>query len=267
VPPPALAPADAVDQAAEQAHAAAPHFLHQGPAGMSHGMDAFVNSLWVEPPAAAIVRPAPVAAADQEALVEARQLVDLVLDEALNLHGEEPTVRQESGVWTPHLYTGPSTAPFESIGLNVPLAPEAPVEQVTALAPVVDPFALGDAANDLSRKHKCGECFKSFSSSGALARHAVLHKPCACLDIPRVACARHPFECTTCGKRDSQMANLQVHINVHLGKKTAPCDVCGKDFSNQSNLDKHRERTVACGGTKAFPCEVCELALNPTPST
>jgi hypothetical protein len=117
--------------------------------------------------------------------------------------------------------------PAEVAQALVPMRPPAPTKPPPP--PPMEVAQVPKTKRAPQRKHECGECSNTCASASALARHVLVHLPCTCttrVGGGRVlegvwgqdgACKKHPFPCTTCGKRFSQATNLQSHIDsVHL---------------------------------------------------
>ncbi|NXF07832.1 ZNF22 protein, partial [Smithornis capensis] len=49
-----------------------------------------------------------------------------------------------------------------------------------------------------------------------------------------------PFQCTDCGKRFNQNANLATHRRIHTGERPYQCGECGKSFTQSSHLTRHQ---------------------------
>lgn len=79
-------------------------------------------------------------------------------------------------------------------------------------------------------KYACEVCGKSFSQSGNLNRHKVVHS--------RI----RPFQCDICGKGFSQKGHVRTHQTVHTGVKAYQCHICEKKFSQLGHLNGHIDR-------------------------
>ena len=70
-------------------------------------------------------------------------------------------------------------------------------------------------------------CEKSFSRSGDLKRHNMVHT------------GEQPFKCTDCGKSFSESGDLKRHKRMHTGERPFKCTDCGKSFSQSRDLKRH----------------------------
>lgn len=76
------------------------------------------------------------------------------------------------------------------------------------------------------KRYQCDTCFKAFSQSKYLIKHAKTH-------------AGRKFSCPQCNKLLSSSDALRTHTQVHTGLKPYPCVVCGKSYGRKEHLRRH----------------------------
>ena len=94
-----------------------------------------------------------------------------------------------------------------------------------------------------NKKHVCGYCNKTFSTSGSLKNHIRTHT------------GKKQFECEQCKKTISHPCTLKKHIRTHTGEKPFECKYCQKKFSRSDQLKNHIPTHT---GEKPFICEYCK---------
>lgn len=89
---------------------------------------------------------------------------------------------------------------------------------------------------------QCKTCGKTFSSKQSLQVHMEIH------------IGRKPFLCTVCGKNFLRKYHLEVHQRIHTGEKPFKCEECGKQFSQPSSYKNH---SFIHNGQRPFKCKIC----------
>ncbi|XP_070593315.1 zinc finger protein with KRAB and SCAN domains 1-like [Erythrolamprus reginae] len=106
------------------------------------------------------------------------------------------------------------------------------------------------------RRHRCGQCGKSFRHRQTLTKHQKihtgekLHECLACgkcftsreplLRHQRIHTGEKPYECPQCGKCFRQRVHLMCHQKIHTGEKPFKCPECGRNFSRRDKLTRHQ---------------------------
>ncbi|GLH08288.1 Krueppel homolog 1 [Gryllus bimaculatus] len=103
---------------------------------------------------------------------------------------------------------------------------------------------------DDSHSYSCQICFKTYSSSSALANHIRYHR------------GDRPYQCEICNKAFATNSHLVTHRRVHTGERPFQCQTCHRSFADRSAFIKH-ERTHGPNGivVKRFRCEECGNAF------
>ena len=105
--------------------------------------------------------------------------------------------------------------------------------------------------NPTERLHSCKHCEKKFKSAGGLVVHERTHTK--------------PWQCDSCGKRFSQLGNMNKHhVRIHTKEKPFQCKYCGKSFADRSCKDRH-ERAVHTK-EKPYTCRFCNKSFSATAS-
>jgi uncharacterized Zn-finger protein len=107
-----------------------------------------------------------------------------------------------------------------------------------------------DGAHAKKNSHVCEICGRSFAWKGTFNMHVKRHMT-ESKDRPHVC----PFE--GCGKTFLARKDLQVHTNVHTGKKDYLCQHCGKGFSQRANYDRHILCKHTDNAARNFNCHIC----------
>ena len=79
-----------------------------------------------------------------------------------------------------------------------------------------------------NNKKQCDICAKSFTESGSLAQHELIHS------------GIKNYQCDVCTKSFTRSSNLAQHKLIHSGIKKYQCDVCSKSFIQSSTLARHK---------------------------
>jgi uncharacterized Zn-finger protein len=92
---------------------------------------------------------------------------------------------------------------------------------------VVEDDVTEDEGDDSGKLHNCKTCGKTFTQSGNMNRHQLVHSN------------DRRFRCSECGKSFTQKAHLKTHSNIHSGRRDHGCTVCEKRFSQLGHLKTH----------------------------
>ncbi|XP_053668267.1 zinc finger protein 501 [Anopheles marshallii] len=122
------------------------------------------------------------------------------------------------------------------------------------------------------KKCICEMCGKTFSSQGALKKHAYIHTggmPFHCEKCNKsypttyklkVHMMRHQgiknYECSYCGLKKTTSDELKMHMNYHTKEKIHTCNYCGQKFLTSGNFARHIK--LVHRGIKEFKCTYCE---------
>ena len=91
---------------------------------------------------------------------------------------------------------------------------------------------------------ECFNCFTSFPDFREFKRHADVCfrvQENSSSDASNVT-AVSPFVCTVCNKGFNWQCQLQQHSVVHTGERPYECNECGKRFTQVSNMNSHIKR-------------------------
>lgn len=81
------------------------------------------------------------------------------------------------------------------------------------------------------KRHYCSwaQCSKTFSSTGHLRDHILMHTQ------------EKPYPCpwVGCNKYFSKKSSVVVHLRIHTGEKPYTCSTCNKCFKNRREFNKH----------------------------
>ncbi|GEQ68519.1 hypothetical protein JCM33374_g2187 [Metschnikowia sp. JCM 33374] len=68
-----------------------------------------------------------------------------------------------------------------------------------------------------------------------------------------------PYNCPVCPRKATSLANLDIHMKIHLGEKPFACPICHKKLSSKPNLKIHLRTHT---GEKPFQCHICHKRLS-----
>ncbi|XP_053372828.1 PR domain zinc finger protein 10-like [Mercenaria mercenaria] len=97
-----------------------------------------------------------------------------------------------------------------------------------------------------SRKHRCGVCFKSFTTIDRLAKHHQCHGD----DVEK------PFQCTVCFKRFMNNSAMSCHMKIHSTAKYYQCPICHIGFDQTSAMREHS--LIHANANGSFNCPHCD---------
>ncbi|XP_068150587.1 uncharacterized protein [Drosophila tropicalis] len=93
------------------------------------------------------------------------------------------------------------------------------------------------------QQHECNECSKTYTTSGALRIHKMIHT------------GELPYKCNFCDKRFRTPGQVKVHHRRHTGEKPFKCKICSLDFTHRETLISHLSRHI---GMKRYKCYGCD---------
>lgn len=99
-------------------------------------------------------------------------------------------------------------------------------------------------SHDCSKRHKCNECQRVFSTSHELKSHSYIHS------------GEKPHMCDFCGKGFRQRATLDRHKLTHESKRNFACNICHKKFKFKHYLVNHK---LLHSGVKPHMCTYCGM--------
>lgn len=100
--------------------------------------------------------------------------------------------------------------------------------------------------NSGPRQHRCGICFKSFTTIDRLAKHHHCHGNEA----------DKPLQCHVCFKRFINNSALSCHMKTHSTAKYYQCPICHSGFDQSSAMREHSLIHANQNGT--FNCPHCD---------
>lgn len=106
---------------------------------------------------------------------------------------------------------------------------------------------LDDKSSKKSGKHLCSTCNKTFSSSGSLRHHMLLHE------------GKKDFNCDQCDKRFASSLTLKAHQKLHDDQILQyACKHCERSFKTYNNMNRHvRSAHFELSDGKLFGCDTC----------
>ena len=81
--------------------------------------------------------------------------------------------------------------------------------------------------NGGQKNKKCGTCGKSFTKSGILKAHILIHE------------GKKNYKWDSCGKSFTQSGSLKRNMLIHEGLRNYKCESCGKSSTRAGDLKKH----------------------------
>ncbi|KAI5090231.1 zinc finger protein 595-like isoform X7 [Silurus meridionalis] len=94
------------------------------------------------------------------------------------------------------------------------------------------------------KTHHCSDCGKSFLQESDLELHQQIH----------AGKKIKSYECSHCGRSFTQVSHLRAHKRIHTGERPYRCSECGKSFIQRSNLRTHLRIHT---GEKPYCCSEC----------
>lgn len=101
-----------------------------------------------------------------------------------------------------------------------------------------------------NRQHRCGICFKTFTTIDRLAKHHQCHGDDS----------QKPFQCAVCFKRFMNNSALSCHMKVHSTAKYYQCPICHLGFDQTSAMREHSLEHANPNGS--FDCPHCEKVFS-----
>ncbi|CAL6348557.1 unnamed protein product [Bathycoccus prasinos] len=95
-------------------------------------------------------------------------------------------------------------------------------------------------------QHECDVCEKSFSRSGSLKRHMLIHTN------------ERLYECDVCEKAFRESGHLKRHMRTYTNERPYECDVCEKRFTQSDSLKIHKRIHT---NERPYECDVYDKAF------
>lgn len=103
-----------------------------------------------------------------------------------------------------------------------------------------------NSSSSPSRQHRCGVCFKSFTTLDRLAKHHQCHGDEA----------DKPFQCNVCFKRFINNSAMSCHMKIHSTAKYYQCPICQLGFDQTSAMREHS--LIHANANGSFNCPHCD---------